>query len=329
MTSRPVLLLDTVLDKSLVLGYTSIGPFLRRNWWADDPRPGALVDRHVIVTGASGGLGQTAAAGLARLGATVHLLGRNLDRLRDSAEAIRRDVPAADLLPEVCDVSDLDAVRTYAADLRKRVPVLHAIVHNAGVMPPKRTESPQGHESTLATHVLGPLLLTEELRQQLAAAESPRVVVVSSGGMYSAPLDRTIGDDLEYGKGTYEGIRAYARTKRLQVTMTELLGERYAADGISVHSMHPGWADTPGITDAMPTFAKVIGPILRTADQGADTIVWLTAADQPAETTGLFWCDRLPRSTYYLPRQGDDPAVRRSAWAAICSDAGVDPTTPA
>lgn len=312
--------IDRLLDKTVVPGYSSIGPALRRRWWAADPPPGSLAEQHVVVTGGSGGIGRAAASGIAALGATVHLVGRRADRLQESAEAIRRDVPSAILLEEVCDVSDLDAVRTYAEGLRARVPALHAIVHDAGVMPPERAESAQGHELALATHVIGPLLLTEELRPALAAADSPRIVIVTSGGMYSAPLDRTIGDDVEYEHGDYEGIRAYARTKRLQVTMAELLAQRYAADGIAVHSMHPGWAETPGITDAMPRFAKVVRPILRTADQGADTIVWLTAAEAP---TGRLWSDRAPRPTYYLPGRSDDPAVRRDVWSYVCEAAGI------
>jgi dehydrogenase/reductase SDR family protein 12 len=316
-------LLDAALDKTVLPGYSAIGPAIRRRWWPADPAPQALVGRHVVVTGGSGGLGRAGASGIAALGATVHLVGRTADRLADSAAAIRRDVPDAILLEEVCDVSDLDAVRAYAADLRARVPALHAIVHDAGVMPPTRSASAQGHELALATHVIGPLLLTEELRANLAAAVSPRVVIVTSGGMYSAPLDASIGDDVEYEQGPYEGIRAYARTKRIQVTMAELLAERYAPDGIAVHSMHPGWADTPGITDAMPRFAKVVKPVLRTAEQGADTIVWLTAAE--ATSTGEFWCDRRPRSTYYLPGGSDDPVARRAVWTYVCHAAGIGP----
>ncbi|MGB9012345.1 MAG: SDR family NAD(P)-dependent oxidoreductase [Aeromicrobium sp.] len=315
--------LDTTLDKTLVLGYSKIGPALRRHWWPADPASDTMAGRHVVVTGASGGLGLAAAAGIARLGATVHLLGRTQSRLTDAVETIRRDQPDADVLPEVCDISDLDAVRTYAADLAQRVPVLHAIVHNAGVMPPERAESAQGHEATLATHVIGPLAMTEALRSNLAAAASPRVVVVSSGGMYSAPLDSTIGDDVEYRRGRYEGIRAYARTKRIQVTMTELMAQRYAVDGITVHSMHPGWADTPGISDSMPTFSRVLRPILRSGKLGADTIVWLTAAEEASGSSGLFWCDRAPRSTYYLPSRQDDPAARRSVWTYVCKAAGI------
>lgn len=324
MASPFTSVVDTILDKTLVPGYSAIGPALRRRWWAPDPEPGSLVGRHVLVTGGSSGLGRAAATGIARLGATVHLVGRNGDRLRESAELVRRDVPDAQLVEDVCDVSDLDAVRTYAASLAEQLGALHAIVHDAGVMPPERTETAQGHELALATHVIGPVLLTELLRETLAAAESPRVVVVSSGGMYSAPLDHTIGDDVEYRRGRYEGIRSYARTKRIQVTMTEIMAKRYASDGIVVHSMHPGWADTPGVTDSMPRFAKVVAPILRTAEQGADTIVWLTASPVAAGSSGRFWSDRRPRSTYYLPGRTDDPEVRRTVWAYVCRAAGID-----
>jgi dehydrogenase/reductase SDR family protein 12 len=324
MASPLLSALDTILDKTLVPGYSAIGPALRRHWWADDPEPQALVGRHVVVTGGSSGHGRAAATGIARLGAVVHLVGRNADRLRESADLIRQEVPDAQLLEEVCDVSDLDSVRAYAATLSKDVSALHAIVHDAGVMPPQRTETPQGHELALATHVIGPLLLTELLRATLAVAESPRVVIVSSGGMYSAPLDSSIGDDIEYERGTYEGIRAYARTKRMQVTLGELMARRYAGDGIVVHSMHPGWADTPGVTESLPRFAKVAGPILRTAEQGADTIVWLTASAAATRSSGRFWSDRRPRSTYYLPGRADDPAVRRTVWTYALKAAGID-----
>ncbi|MFI5428091.1 SDR family NAD(P)-dependent oxidoreductase [Aeromicrobium sp. UC242_57] len=173
MPSRLTSWIDTALDKTVVPGYSSIGPALRRRWWPSDPAPQSLAGRHVVVTGASSGLGQATALGLARLGATVHLVGRSQERLESAAEVIRHSVPAADLLAEVCDVSDLDAVRAYAAGLRDRVPVLHAIIHDAGLMPPERSESAQGHEIALATHVIGPLALTEELATCLGGGREP------------------------------------------------------------------------------------------------------------------------------------------------------------
>lgn len=316
-------LADTVLDKTVLPGYSSIGPALRRRWWPADPEPDALRGRHVVVTGASGGLGAAAATGIAALGATVHLVGRKADRLADAAREIRGGVPAADLREEVCDVSDLDDVRRYAQRLTSDLGALHAIVHDAGVMPKERTESAQGHELTLATHVLGPLLLTELLRPLMEAADDGRVVWVSSGGMYTAPLTSALVDDLQYRDGDYDGVRAYARTKRLQVVVAELLAERHPH--LASHAMHPGWAETPGITDSLPGFAKVVAPVLRTAEQGADTMVWLVGT--PTSVTGPdgFWCDRRRRSPHYLPWTTEDPALRRRAWDRLAAWAGLEP----
>jgi NAD(P)-dependent dehydrogenase (short-subunit alcohol dehydrogenase family) len=316
-------LADVALDRTVLPGYSRIGPALRRRWWPADPEPDALRGRHVVVTRASGGLGAAAATGIAALGATVHLVGRKADRLADAAERIRRDVPSADLREEVCDVSDLDDVRRYAARLTSDLGALHAVVHDAGVLPPERTETAQGHELTLATHVLGPLLLTELVRPLLEAADDGRVVWVSSGGMYTAPLTPALVDDLQFRDGTYDGVRAYARTKRLQVVVADLLAERHPH--LASHSMHPGWADTPGVTDSLPGFARVTAPVLRTAEEGADTMVWLVGV--PTSVTGShgFWCDRRRRPERWLPWSQDDPALRRRAWDRLAAWAGLEP----
>ena len=62
--------------------------------------------------------------------------------------------------------------------------------------------------------------------------------------------------------------------------------------GITVNAMHPGWADTPGLRAALPGFTRVVGPLLRTPEEGADTIVWLAAAPDAADLSGLFFLDR-------------------------------------
>ena len=285
---------DWVMDKSLFLGYTKIGPAVRRAWWPHDPAPGALVGRHVLVTGASGGLGLAAARGLARLGATVHLTGRDAGRLEEARVVLLDEQPLADVAVHVADVSDLAGTARFARGLAAEVPRLHALVHNAGVMPPQRTTTPEGHELALATHVLGPHVLTLGLRSSLAGG---RVVVVTSGGAYGQRLD---AEDPEYTAGDYSGVTAYARTKRMQLVLTELWARDLEADGVRVHSMHPGWAATPGVTDSLPRFAALTGPLLRDADSGADTAVWLAATSDPIGTGG-FWHDRRRRSTHYAP----------------------------
>jgi dehydrogenase/reductase SDR family member 12 len=320
--------LDAVLDRSLVLGYTRVGPALRRRWWPADPAPDALAGRRVVVTGATSGLGEAMVTSFVELGATVHVLGRNAEKVARVVAHVRRAHPAAALVEEVCDVGDLDAVRAWSADLAGRVDALHGLVHNAGVMVEERTETAQGHETALAVHVLGPHLMTELLLPRLAAGDGT-VVLMSSGGMYSAGL-RSTPDEIEYRDPPYAGIRGYARTKRMQVELADAWNDRLAASGgsggpgVRVESCHPGWAATPGVTDSLPGFDRVMGPLLRDARSGADTAVWLVATRPDSTGTHHFWHDRAPRPTTYPVQRRPDPAARRAFLAYVAEATGTD-----
>ena len=303
--------LDTALDRSLVLGYTRIGPAVRRRWWAPDAEPGSLAGRHVVVTGATSGIGTAMVESFLDLGATVHVLGRNAAKVTDLVADLRRRRPTAELVEEVCDVGDLDAVRAWTDDLAARIEDLHAIVHNAGVMLPERTESPQGHEMALAVHVLGPHLMTERLLPLLGAGGGGTLVIMSSGGMYSAGL-RSTPDEIEYRDGEYDGVRGYARTKRMQVVLADAWSRRLRGGEVAVESTHPGWAATPGVSDSLPGFDKVMGPLLRTPASGADTAVWLVATRPDSSGTHHFWHDRATRPTTYPFQRRQEPGAERA-----------------
>ena len=300
-------LLDGAMDRSLVLGYTRIGSGLRRRWWPADPAPDAMAGKRVLVTGATAGIGLAMARSFAELGATVYLLGRNADKVSRCVAAISDEVPGADVVGEVCDVSDLEAVRDWCADFASRVPALNGLVHNAGLMPKERILTREGHEVQLATHILGPHLMTELLLPLLRAARGASVVFVSSGGMYSTPL---VVDDLESSRD-YNGVRSYARTKRMQVVLADSWARRLAGTDIRVESMHPGWVDTPGVAEYLPRFRVITRPLLREVADGADTAVWLVATRPPSKP-GHFWHDRAQRpTTFGWQRQENAAKVRR------------------
>ncbi|MET3961607.1 dehydrogenase/reductase SDR family protein 12 [Marmoricola sp. OAE513] len=310
--------LDRILDRSLLGGYSAIGYGLRRRHWREnDPAPGSMDGKRVIVTGANSGLGKAAALGLARLGATVYLLVRNEERGRAAVDDIARQIAGARLELEICDVSDLADVRRWASGFVETGQQVDVLIHNAGSLPEERTESPEGHELTVATHVLGPVLMTELLRPVLSGA---RVVLVSSGGMYAQKLPV---DDPDFEEGTYRGATAYARSKRIQVALTPVLQQRWQNYGISVHAMHPGWADTPGVADSLPVFRALTRPVLRDAEQGADTIVWL-AATQPGVAGGGFWHDRVQRPTSYRSGTEETPAEVERMWTWVAEAAGIE-----
>ena len=237
-------------------------------------------------------------------------------RARASSTGLAARVPGAQLRLWRCDVGDTDDVRRFAAEVSADLPAIHALVHNAGVMPPARTESAQGHELSMAVHVVGPVVMTEALRPRLAGG---RVVLVSSGGMYAQALR---ADDPGYRLGDYSPTTAYARSKRMQVEMLPFLADRWSGDGVTTAAMHPGWADTPGVQDSLPRFRALTRPVLRDDAQGADTSVWLVGTEPPPPT-GRFWHDRAERPTHLLPttRTGDDERVR--AWAWLSDAAGL------
>src|SRR5581483_2249399 len=313
--------LDAALDLTVVGGYTSLGYRIRSHALSWDPPP-RMDGKTVLVTGATSGLGFAAAKGFARLGATVHLAVRNRERGEHTRARILEHC-TADVHVGLCDLSHLSGVRAFVEAFTAANARLHVLVNNAGVLTQERRLSPDGIELTLATNVIGPFLLTNLLIPLLKQSAPARIINVSSGGMYTQKIRV---DDLQSERGEIDGPTVYAQSKRAEVVLTELFARQLVATGVVAHSMHPGWADTGGIRDALPRFYRVTRPLLRTEDQGADTIVWLGAAEEAAETSGGFWHDRRRRPTHLLPHTRETEEERRLLWAQceVLSGVGVD-----
>ena len=194
------------------------------------------------------------------------------------------------------------------------------LIHNAGTIHERYAVNRAGIELTVAGQVIAPFELTRLLLPALRAAAPARVITVSSGGMYTQRLDPAT---LQMPESGYRGVTAYARAKRAQVALSQEWARRIRPADIAFHAMHPGWADTPGITTALPRFSRLARPILRSPDEGADTIVWLATADPRPLGSGRFWHDRRPRSVYRLPWKCErDPAVTRRLWDCVAAAAG-------
>jgi dehydrogenase/reductase SDR family member 12 len=316
-------MLDRVLDAAVIAGYTSVGYRLRRHAWSDTGL--ASMEGHVaLVTGATSGLGLATATGVARLGATVRLLARDAGRGEHARAQVVERSGNADVEVVLCDLSDLSDIRRFASEFQAREPRLHVLVNNAGALPTARAITADGLEVTFATNVAGPFLLTKLLLGLLRSSAPARIINVTSGGMYTQRLHV---DDLQTERGDFDGTVAYARTKRVEVVLTELWAGRLEGSGVVVHAMHPGWADTPGLQSSLPAFHRLARPILRTPEQGADTIIWLAAAAEPTRSSGGLWHDRRQRPTHRVPWTREQPADREALWAA-CEQLTSDPGGP-
>jgi len=315
---------DDALDATVVLSFTNVGYHVRERLQQWRPLP-LMIGRRVLVTGANSGLGFAAARRFAELGALVHIAVRDPDRGRDAKARIIATCPDAEVNVEQLDMSDLAAVRSFATTFSSSYRSLDVLVHNAGALLHERSETNDGIETTLATHVVGPFLLTALLLPRLGASGDARVITVASGGMYSAGLSM---GNLQSDQGDYNGTQAYARAKRAQMLLTEEWAERTAATTVSFHAMHPGWADTPGVAVALPRFRRVVGPFLRTPAQGADTAVWLAVDPSVPSRRGSLWLDRRQRSTHKLRRTRAGDTHRAELFAEIRRLSGYTGTLP-
>lgn len=327
MTTRPSPLhralaraVDGVLDPTVLLSFDQTGfrrhavSFLPEDLEVD------LSGRVVLVTGANSGIGKATARALARRGAQVWMLCRSEARGEQARQELTAET-GGDLRLLVVDVADLDSVAAAARALP--VPRVDALVHNAGALLDRRERSPQGLEMTLAGHVVGPFALTAHLLPRLergAGQEPARVIWVSSGGMY---LRRLSVERLARVEGPFDGVTAYADAKRAQVVLSELLAVRLRPRGVVSNAMHPGWAATPGVERSLPTFQRVTRRLLRTPEEGADTVVWLAACRRIGQESGRFWFDRQAVSPWMLPGTREAPAERDRLWQAVVAWSGL------
>ena len=315
---------DKVLEGPVVTSFTSLGYTVRSHvdeWTSLDAYD--LTGRTVLLTGGTSGIGRAACERFVALGADLILLGRDPDKTARIADELAGDARGS-VTSVIADMGELDQVRAAAEQVLADHARLDVLVHNAGALTAERRTNSEGVEATVASQVVGPFLMTSLLLPALRAAAPGRVLTMASGGMYAAGV---AVESLEMSDDDYGGSEQYARAKRAQVTLNEMWADRIDPADVVFHALHPGWADTPGVESSLPRFHRLLGPALRSPDQGADTLVWLAADDAAATSSGGFWLDRRQRSIHKLPTTSrtDTPERRARLWERVAELAGVAP----
>ncbi len=273
-----------------------------------------LAGKIAVVTGASAGIGTEIALGLARLGASVAVVGRNFERTHDACARIEHGGGTAEAFH--ADFAVVANVRHLAAELADRYPHVDILVNNAGTAVGRRRVTHDGFEMTFAVNHLAPFLLTHLLLPRLKMAPRARIVTVASGAHWRGRMDF---DDRQHERA-YSAWEAYSRSKLANVLFTRALARRLIGSTVTATCCHPGvaatdiWREGPGSW----FYAPLLRLFLQTPARCADTPVWLAAAPEAEGQSGGYYKRRHLAPT--SPSAQDDSLAER-LWevsAAMC-----------
>lgn len=271
---------------------------------------GDLTGRTVVVTGASSGIGRAAAAAIARRGAHVVLVGRDRDRLAAATELTRQAGEGRDPAAYQADFARLDDVHRLVDQLRQRYGRIDVLANNAGGVIGTRYLTPDGFEATIQTNHLAAFLLSHLLREQLRGG---RIIVTAS---QAHRVGRLNPGELTGGDGRYSGMRMYGTAKQANILFAQEAARRWP--DITTVSFHPGVVRTRFATGTVFGPLMRVMPMLRTPEQGADTLVWLAATPPTQLTSGGYYLDRRP-----VTPAGNATDATLAAWLWDASTAAV------
>jgi NAD(P)-dependent dehydrogenase (short-subunit alcohol dehydrogenase family) len=259
----------------------------------------------ILVTGATDGIGRQTALELARKGAHVLVHGRTEKKARAAVDALHK---AGSVEPVFGDLSSLAEVRALARAIHD----VDVVVHNAGVFLNQRETSADGFELTFAVNHLAPFVLTHELLPLLRQKPEARVVVVASMAHSGGRLDFA---DLQMERD-YDGYRAYATSKLMNVMFAYDLARRLRDTKIAVNALHPGVISTKLLRTG---FGGMGGASL---EQGARTSVRVATDPALAGVTGKYFSDAREAAS---SRASHDERVQRELYRVSCDLASVTP----
>lgn len=255
-----------------------------------------MVIVHTVRTMYKFSLGKELATYAAAKGANVYMLCRSKERAEKARDEIVQMTSNSNVKVLLADVGELSQVKAAVEELQTMESQIDCLICNAGkLLNEKQTTLDGEMESTFASHLLGgsyflTKLLTPQLQASAKSGKDPRVIYVTSGGMYTSKFPSWDVATNTAQDQKYDGVMAYTYAKRGQVILAEELAKK-DKDGILYLTAHPGWTDTQAVDDAFGENKKMFEP-LRDVWEGAEGIAWLMGASANALENGAFYLDR-------------------------------------
>lgn len=267
--------------------------------------------KRCLVTGATSGIGEATAIGLAKAGAHVTLVARSAAKAEETQERLRNEAPEVPAEIVLCDFASFASIRNAAEEILARYPRIDCLVNNAGVFVLDRQETHDGIESTFGVNHLGYFLFTRLLLPRLLTSAPARIVNVASHAHKFVSFDV---ENLQ-PEENFSGISAYGVSKACNILFTSELARRIEGTGVTANSLHPGGVSTGLGSNNTSWLANLIRPVamfvLKTPAKGARTSLHLAMADSLSQTSGLYFANRRISQPKAFAK---DPETARRLW---------------
>jgi len=249
----------------------------------------SMAGKVCVVAGSTSGVGLAAVRRLARGGAHIVMVCRNLGK----AENVRTELVARYQVPVeivVADFSDLATVRAAAERLLRDYPRIDVLINSAGLFSTSRTLTKGDFETVFCVNHLAPFLLTHLLLERLKQSAPARIIQVNSEGHRFGGLDLA---DLNWERRRYNGYRGYGASKIAQLLTTWEFADRLQGTGVTINAMHPGDVRTNIGNNNGPLYRGfqriVIRPVLKDPSISGEALHYLAAAPELADVSGRFF----------------------------------------
>ena len=265
-----------------------------------------------LVTGGTNGIGKSTAQELARMGATVVIIGRDAQKTSEVVQEIRAASGNPNVDSLLADLSSQQEVRGLAKDFKSKYSHLHILLNNAGAVFMQRQLSVDDIEMTFALNHLASFLLTNLLLDTIKASAPARIINVSSNAHTTGKIEF---DNLQ-GERDYSP-RVYENSKLANILFTMELARRLEGTGVTVNALHPGFTATGFAKNngkVMATLVSIFAPLVaRSPAKGAETSIFLASSSSVEGITGKYFYDS---QVIAAAPQATDMVVARKLWDA-------------
>ncbi|MGE5123373.1 MAG: SDR family oxidoreductase [Acidobacteriaceae bacterium] len=276
-----------------------------------------------VITGATDGIGKATAMGLAKMGASIVIIGRNQSHGDAARDEIRTNShnPNVDFM--LADLSSQSAIRQLAADIIARYRQVHVLINNAGISPTRRVETADGIEATFAVNYLAPFLLTNLVLGRLIESAPARVVNVAGDYHRRASIQF---EDLMSEKD-YNYARANNQAKLALILFTYELARRLTGTKVTANCLHPGAVGTngplkdPNLSPYARFMYSLVKPFFLSPEKGAATSIFLASSPEVQDVSGKYFIKQAPVAS--SPASYDIPLAQR-LWEVSAKLTGLD-----